>query len=92
MLCGDLGSNRGGAGALTSNDIVEEAIEGERMFPNAAALAPTTPGIIRRLAGLAPTTLAIMHGTSFTGDTADLLDRLADSYVALTSEVAAAAT
>jgi len=35
---------------------------------------------IRRLAPLAPTTLALMHGPSFTGDTSAALEALADDY------------
>jgi hypothetical protein len=35
---------------------------------------------MRRLAELGPTTLAIMHGSSFTGDGASALRRLADAY------------
>ena len=40
------------------------------------ATAPT----IRRLAGLTPTTLGIMHGASFAGDGAAVLEALADDY------------
>ena len=35
---------------------------------------------IRRLAELAPTTLAIMHGSCFSGDGAAALNALADDY------------
>ena len=35
---------------------------------------------MRRLGELAPTTLALMHGSSFSGDCARALDDLADSY------------
>jgi hypothetical protein len=35
---------------------------------------------IRRLAGLAPRTLALMHGPSFRGDGAAALTALADNY------------
>jgi hypothetical protein len=41
-----------------------------------AATAPT----IRDLAGLAPRTLALMHGPAFTGDCAGALNALADGY------------
>jgi hypothetical protein len=35
---------------------------------------------VRRLADLAPTTLALMHGPSFTGDGAGALKALADDF------------
>jgi hypothetical protein len=41
-------------------------------------MAPT----IRKLAALAPTTLAIMHGSAFGGDCVEALEALADGYEA----------
>lgn len=46
----------------------------------ATCLTPTTAPTIRRLAELAPTTLAIMHGSSYSGDAAKTLLALADDY------------
>jgi len=46
----------------------------------ATCLTPSTPSTIRRLAELAPTSLAIMHGSSFAGDSAAALLGLADDY------------
>lgn len=43
-------------------------------------LTPATGPTIRRLAQLTPTTLALMHGPAFTGDTAGALLALADDY------------
>jgi hypothetical protein len=42
--------------------------------------APSTPAIIERLADLAPRTLALMHGSSYTGDCRGALRALADAY------------
>jgi hypothetical protein len=44
------------------------------------ALTPDTGATIRRLAALAPRTLAVMHGSSYSGETAPLLEALASFY------------
>ena len=46
----------------------------------ASALTPATAPTIRDLALLNPTTLAIMHGASYSGDGAARLKELADDY------------
>jgi flavorubredoxin len=79
LLCGDLLTQLGDPPALTSNDIVTAAGEAEDLF-GASCLTPNTAPTIRKLTELAPTTLAIMHGSSFTGDTAAALHALADDY------------
>jgi hypothetical protein len=43
-------------------------------------VTPTTGATIRRLARLGPRTLAVMHGSSFSGAAAPVLDTLADFY------------
>ena len=48
----------------------------------ASCLTPNTAPTIRRLAELAPTTIAVMHGSSFSGDGAAALNALADDYEA----------
>ena len=67
LLCGDLFTQLGDGPALTSNDIVEAAGQAEDIFGPAAS-PPTPAPTIRRLAELAPSTLAVMHGTCFSGD------------------------
>ncbi len=79
LLCGDLFTRLGNGPALTTDDIVEPAMEAEAMF-RSTSLAPDTSAVMRRLGELAPTTLALMHGSSFSGDGARALDDLADSY------------
>jgi flavorubredoxin len=81
LLCGDLFSHLGDGPPLTTDDVVGPAAETEDVF-RASCLTPSTGPIIRRLAQLAPTTLAIMHGSSFTGDGAAALLALADDYEA----------
>jgi flavorubredoxin len=79
LFCGDLLSHVGDGPALTSDDIVGLAIQTEDMF-GATCLTPTTAATIRGLADLEPTTLAIMHGSSFTGDCTKALLAVADEY------------
>jgi hypothetical protein len=43
-------------------------------------LHPATATTLQRLAELEPSTLAIMHGSSFRGDGGDALRRLAAAY------------
>jgi flavorubredoxin len=77
LFCGDLLSHLGDGPAVTTDDVVEAAVQAEDMF-GATCLTPTTAPTIRRLADLEPTTLAIMHGSSFQGDGAKALLALAD--------------
>jgi len=79
LFCGDLLSQVGDGPALTSNDIIDAASMAEDMF-GATCLTPSTAPTIRRLAELEPTTLAIMHGSSYNGDSAKALLALADDY------------
>jgi flavorubredoxin len=79
LLCGDIGSHTGSVPALTENDVVGPASAAEDMFGATCLTAATAP-TIRRLAGLAPRTLGIMHGASFTGDCAATLHGMADDY------------
>jgi flavorubredoxin len=87
LLCGDLFTHLGNGPALTHDDIVEPASVAEDVF-HATALAPTTGPTLRALADLGPNTLALMHGSSFAGDCADALRRLADDYDARITAVA----
>jgi glyoxylase-like metal-dependent hydrolase (beta-lactamase superfamily II) len=79
LLCGDLFTHLGNGPALTSGDIVGPAMEAEALF-RYSSLAPDLPVTLGRLAELAPTTLALMHGSSFSGDGARALDALAAAY------------
>jgi flavorubredoxin len=79
LLCGDLFAHVGNGPALTTEDIVEQAMEGEAMF-RSSSLAPDTAIVLDRLADLAPQTLALMHGSSFKGDGGSALRDLAKAY------------
>jgi flavorubredoxin len=82
LFCGDLFTHVGPTVALTTDDLIEPAVQAEEMF-HATALAPQTEAIIRGLGDLAPTTLAIMHGASYQGDGKGALHALADVYAAM---------
>ncbi len=82
LLCGDLFTHVGNPAALTSNDIVGPAREAETLF-HSSCLTPTTGDTIRALASLEPTTLGLMHGSSFNGNCVEALNDLADVYDAL---------
>lgn len=79
LLCGDLFTHLGNGPALTDSEILGPAEAAEDLFAY-SALAPATPRVIDRLADVAPTTLALMHGSSFTGDCAAALRALATAY------------
>ncbi len=81
LLCGDLFSQVGAGPALTTDDLVAPAMAAEAMF-HATSLAPHTAGTIRGLGDLEPTTLAVMHGSSFQGDGRRALHELAAAYEA----------
>lgn len=79
LLCGDLFTHPGNGHAVTRADVVGPAMAAEDMF-GFSSLTPTTGPTIRRLADQAPKTLALMHGSSFSGDCGQALRDLADRY------------
>ena len=79
LFCGDLFSQLGQGPPLTSNDVLAAASEAEDTF-GARCVTPTSAPTIRSLADLNPNTLAVMHGSSVTGDCKNALLGLADDY------------
>lgn len=79
LMCGDLFTQLGNDRALTDGDIVGPAIAAEDVFKY-SSLNPRMGVTIRSLSELAPRTLALMHGPSFTGDGPAALRALADDY------------
>ena len=79
LLCGDLFTHLGNGPAVTSDDLVGPAIEAEAVF-RASSLAPNTTITMAALADLEPRTLAVMHGSSFSGDGRRALTELAAAY------------
>lgn len=82
LFCGDLFSHVGDEEPLTREDIVRPAMAAEEVF-HATSIGPLTAPTLRRLAELGPHRLAVMHGSSFEGDGAQALRRLADEYETL---------
>ena len=79
LLCGDLFTQLGQGPALTSNDVLAAASEAEDVF-GASCITPNSAPTIRSLAELDPDMLAVMHGSSATGDCKGALLGLADDY------------
>jgi flavorubredoxin len=82
LLAGDILTHIGECPALTESDCVAPALEAEEIF-HATGLTTNLRPTLEHLAELAPTTLAIMHGSSYSGDGATQLRALADGYDAM---------
>ena len=82
LFAGDLFTHIGQCPALTQSDCVAPALEAESLF-RATGLTTNLGPTLEQLAALNPTTLAIMHGSSYTGDGAAQLRALADGYAAM---------
>ena len=76
LFCGDLFSQWGPYPPTTTDDI---AVPGAADDPS-YSLAPSSPAILRRLAGLDVATLAQMHGPAYTGDCSTALRTLAGQF------------
>jgi flavorubredoxin len=79
LFCSDLFAHFGDPAPLTTSEIVGPAMAGTNATYS-TSLGPTTAPTIRRLAELRPAMLAVMHGSSFSGNAAAQLDGLADAY------------
>jgi flavorubredoxin len=80
LMCGDLFTQLGDErGALTTGDVLGPAIAAEDVF-RYSSLNPGMGATLRRLSGLEPRTLALMHGPSFAGDGSAALRALAEDY------------
>lgn len=79
LFAGDLFTHTGKGPALTSDDVLEPALAADQMF-GGVGITPNTAPTIRSLADLSPTTLALMHGSSYSGDGGAMLRSLADAY------------
>jgi flavorubredoxin len=79
LFCGDLFGRAGPAEVTTTEDIVDAAIAHDQLMHGHAVTAHTG-AMLRRLAGLEPARLALMHGPVFEGDGAAALDALAGYF------------
>lgn len=81
LFCGDLFTQGGtGVTALTTQDILDNS-EAFRQPMDYFSHSTNTRQLIEHLAGEAPTTLACMHGSAWSGDGAALLRALAERLV-----------
>jgi flavorubredoxin len=78
LFCGDLFTHAGGAElpALTERDVLGPS-EAMRKAMGGVAIEANGPALLEKLAATEPTTLALMHGSSYRGDGAALLRALA---------------
>ena len=79
LLCGDLFTHLGDGPAVRTDSPMEATVMAEDTF-GYSSLAPSTAPTVDRLADLAPTTLALMHGPAYQGDGAHWLRELATDY------------
>jgi flavorubredoxin len=79
LFTSDLFTHVGDPPAITRGDIMGPAVAAEKQF-GFTGVTPATGATIRQLAGIAPRTLAVMHGSSFSGEAAPLLEALAGFY------------
>jgi len=82
LFCSDLFFQPGEMEPVTTESLVgraREAIQGNMQGPLALDLpyTPYTDPTLQRLADLSPNTLAVMHGSSFTGDGGSAIQELA---------------
>ena len=82
LLAGDLFTHTGHCPPLTESDCVAPALEAEAIF-HATGLTTNLAPTLEQLAVLNPSTLALMHGSSYAGDGAAQLRALAEGYAAM---------
>jgi len=85
LLCSDLFHQTGDVAPLTSSDVVGRSQQAMKEYQagilaDYAPYTPLTAKNLRKLANLKPKTLAIMHGSSFTGDCGRALDDLSAAF------------
>ncbi len=79
LLCGDLFTHAGAdLPALTESEVLSPS-EGMRKAMGGVAIEANTRSLLEKLASTEPTTLALMHGSSYRGDGYALLRGLADA-------------
>jgi len=80
LLCGDLFTHAGHqVPALTESDVLGPAEAMRQAMPASVAIDRQARPLLEKLAATEPRTLALMHGSAFSGDGARLLRGLADA-------------
>ncbi len=82
LFCSDLFHHFGNVEAVTTSDLIgptRQAMQQMKQGPLAGYMPYTrqTEGVLRSLAALKPETLAVMHGSSYSGQADRLLTELA---------------
>jgi flavorubredoxin len=79
LFTSDIFTQPGDGPALTEGDILGPALALEKVLPF-TSVSPDTVSMLRKLAVLAPRKLAVMHGSSFSGDARVPLEAMANDY------------
>jgi flavorubredoxin len=80
LLCGDLFTHAGAdLPPLTESDVLGPAEAMRAGMPASVAIEKNARSLLEKLASTEPTTLALMHGSSYRGDGGKLLLALADA-------------
>jgi len=80
LLCGDLFTHGGhDVPPLTESDVLGPAEAMRKAMPGSFAIEASTRALLEKLSRTEPTTLALMHGSSYRGNGAKLLLDLADA-------------
>jgi flavorubredoxin len=79
LLCGDLFTQLGPGPAVTTGSLIEAALDAEDVLRTAPP-GDAVPRALEHLADLEPRTLAVMHGSSFEGDSGMALRELAHAW------------
>lgn len=81
LLCGDLFTHAGGAElpALTEGDLIGPAEQLRKAMPDYLVVGSKTRALLDKLGATEPTTLALMHGSSYRGDGRAMLAQLAQA-------------
>ena len=79
LLAGDLFTHTGNPAAIIDGDVIGPSMAAEDLF-HATSMSENLEPTLLQLAELEPTTLAMMHGSSFHGDGGAQLRSLAAAY------------
>lgn len=80
LLCGDLFTHAGSnVPPLTESEVLSPAEAMRQGMPTSVAIERSARSLLEKLASTEPTTLALMHGSSYRGDGHALLRGLADA-------------
>jgi hypothetical protein len=80
LLCGDLFTHTGAdLPPLTETEVLGPSEATRRAMPGSVAIEAGARALLEKLASTEPTTLALMHGSSYRGDGSLLLRGLADA-------------